>query len=336
MTRGQELLDHLEGVGSLVIVCHNNPDPDCLASALALMAIADESGVDAVRLVASGEISHQENRAFVNLLGVDVEPITEAAVERSELVAFVDQSVPGRHNDLPPETSIDVVIDHHPIDDPVSAAFVDTRPEYGATATILVEYLRELGIEPSSTLASALLFALHRERLDHIRRPTVREYEAARYLFPLSDVEVLAHLYGAAFTMATVDAIGRAIGSRVIRGSVLVACTGRTPERDALPQAADYLLNVEGVDTVLVVGRVGDSICLSARSIDSRIHIGRVLERALDDVGDAGGHQDMAGGHIPLGLLADGDHDTVLDIATDRITERFFEVLHMDTELIEE
>ncbi len=96
-----------------------------------------------------------------------------------------------------------------------------------------------------------MLFALHRERLDFVREPTRREYEAALAVYPDADLEMLEQLYGSAFSPGTLDAIGRAIDSRERRGSSLIASVGVTGETDALPQAADYLLNLEGVDTVL-------------------------------------------------------------------------------------
>lgn len=324
MSRVAELAAILGGIESLAIVAHDDPDPDCLASALALETIAEREGVGRIDIVYGGEISHQQNRAFVQAVGIDVREVDGVAFEDYDSIAFVDHAGPAasvvEREGLEPS----IIVDHHPGSD-TDAAFADVRPDYGATATVFVGYLLELSLSLSTRLASALLFALHRERLDYVREPTVREYEAALSLFPEADLEVLEGLYGAAFTPATIDAIGRAIASRQRRGSALVASAGRTVETDALPQAADYLLNVEGVDTVLVYGVTDGTIRLSARSIDPRIHVGEAVERAFGDLGSVGGHHDMAGGRIALGLFAaEVDDDRLLSLAGERVTDRFF------------
>ncbi|WP_049927207.1 DHH family phosphoesterase [Halopiger goleimassiliensis] len=331
MSRAAELASVLETAETLAIVCHDNPDPDCLASALALEAIATENDVESVTIAYGGEISHQQNRAFVNMLDIDLEHLEETEVAGYDSLAFVDHSQPGATTQLSDRIEPDIVVDHHP-GDTVDARFEDIRTRYGATATLFVEYIADLEVELTTRLASALLFALHRERLDFVRDPTRREYEAALAVYPDADLETLEQLYGSAFSPGTLDAIGRAIASRTRRGSSLVASAGKTGETDALPQAADYLLNLEGVDTVLVYGIVGDAIRLSGRSIDPRIHIGEALEEGFGELGAVGGHHDMAGGRIELGLFADEADDVteLLAFVDGRLTRRFFEALNLD------
>ncbi|SIR89416.1 DHH family phosphoesterase [Natronorubrum thiooxidans] len=333
MSRAAELASVLETTESLVIVCHDNPDPDCLASALALEAIASDHDVDEVTITYGGEISHQQNRAFVNMLEIALQPIEDTNVDAYDCIGFVDHSQPGANTELPTRVVPDVIVDHHP-GEPIGAAFEDVRVRIGATATIFVEYLTDLEVELTTRLASALLFALHRERLDFVREPTRREYEAALAVYSDADLETLEQLYGSAFSPGTLDAIGKAIAARERRGSALVSNVGKTAETDALPQAADYLLNLEGVDTVLVYGIVEDAIRLSARSIDPRIHIGETLVSGFDELGQVGGHHDMAGGRIGLGLFADNadDADVLLEFAGGRLTHRFFDALNLDNE----
>ncbi|WP_458205522.1 DHH family phosphoesterase [Haladaptatus sp. NG-SE-30] len=332
MTRAQELVEYLAGVDSIAIVCHDNPDPDCIASALALSIIAEEYDVEDVELFYGGTVSHQQNRAFINLLHVNMKHADAFDRDDFDSVAFVDHATPSGHTELDAVTP-DIVIDHHSTEKP-KGEFVDLRKDYGATATILVEYLQELDIEVNVQLGSALLFALHRERIDFIREPTPNEYAAALHICRQADLELLEELYGAAFSPATVDAIGEAIQNRVQRGATLATSAGRTSERDALAQAADYLLNVEGVNTVLVFGIVDSAVEMSARSIDPRVHAGNVLKEAFDDVGSAGGHADMAGAQIPLGLFADtnADDSELVEFASRRVLHRFFDALHLERE----
>ena len=242
MSAPQELFDILGAASELNIVCHNNPDPDCLASALALGRIAAAAGIDERYILYSGDISHQQNRAFVNLLDIELEPFTEATLQDrppDSLVAFVDHSVPGQNNPVDPETEVDIVIDHHPAEN-VAGRYVDVREELGAAATILTEYIRALDVELDPKLATALLFAIRSDTLDFLRGATAAEYDAAGYLHGYADQEMIRQLATPSVTGGTLEAISAAIDNRRIIGAVLISHVGRTSERDSLPQAVDY------------------------------------------------------------------------------------------------
>ena len=336
MSQPQQLHELLGEGSEINIVCHNNPDPDCLASALALGRIAAAAGIDERQILYSGDISHQQNRAFVNLLDIDLQPFESATVQNRQpdsLLAFVDHSIPGNNNTVPPDTNVDIVIDHHPVED-VDARFVDRREELGAAATILTEYVRTLDIDLDTDLATGLLFAIRSDTLDFLRGATAEEYDAAEYLHEYADQEMLRQLSTPSVSGGTLDAISTAIDTRRTNESVLISHVGRTTERDALPQAVDYLVRLEGVQTAIVFGLINDAVHLSARSSDARVNVGNILNEAFEDVGSAGGHQDVAGGEIPLGMFADytSDDAYLLDIIEQIITERLFAVLNLSEE----
>ncbi|MFH5800057.1 bifunctional oligoribonuclease/PAP phosphatase NrnA [Haladaptatus sp. CMAA 1911] len=324
--RCDSLLSVLNGADSLAVVCHNNPDPDSISSALALAAIAESADVSRIDLYYGGEITHQQNRAMVNLLNVDLRPFTEECLDSTDLVGFVDHAVPGQNNCVPVERVPDIVIDHHP-NEGVEGTHVDHREHVGATASMLTEYLQELDVELDARLATALLFGIRRETLEFTRGATEAEYTNARHLHPHADVDLLRRLSDSLFTHETLDSIADTIQNRTVRGSHLVSHAGRTTERDTLPQAADYLLNLEGVSTTLVFGIIDETVHLSARTRNPRIHAGDLLMTAFDDMGSVGGHQAMAGGEIPLGLfgaLEDRD-DALVELVSEVLTERFFQ-----------
>lgn len=321
------LLDVFQGDRSLTIICHNNPDPDCLASALALKYIAEEGGLKHVKIYYGGKINHQQNQAMINLLEIPVEPYEADSLSESDLLAFVDHSVSGRNNELPAETPVDIIIDHHPVSD-VSAQYLDHQPDMGATATILAEYLRALDVDLDERLATALLFGIRRETLGFTRGVTGTEYRAAQYLHIKANEETLRTLADSLFTRATLDAIGRAILDRRVRGSCLVTSVEQPSERDALAQAADYLLNLEGVSTTVVFGMVDGSIHLSARTHNNHIHIGEVMEEAFDGDGSAGGHREMAGGVIPVGPFVSSEaNERAERIVFETVFSRIFDAL---------
>lgn len=330
MGKAQDLVSVFEKNESLGIVCHNNPDPDTLGSALALKYIASEYSISEIDIFYSGTISHQQNRAFVNLFDIDLIDFAQDDLSNYDLIGFVDHSVPGINNEVSSDTSIDIIIDHHTVSD-IDARFVDHREEIGASATILTEYFRELEIEMTESIATALLFSIRTETINFLRGVTSEEYNAAKYLHEKINAKLLRRLANPPTSPRTIDAIGDAIENRVVESSCLVSYIGKTTERDALPQAADYLINLEGITIAVVFGIIEDNVQLSARSTNSKQHIGNILREAFDDVGSVGGHDNMAGGQIPLGVFSDLDikKEEFSNIISGLIIKRIFSNLNI-------
>jgi nanoRNase/pAp phosphatase (c-di-AMP/oligoRNAs hydrolase) len=329
MTGAAAVLDRLRSGTSLAIVCHDDPDPDALSSAIALELLARDCGVETVEILYSGTIAHQQNRAFVSLFDIAPRHYSVSRFHSHDITAFVDHSIPGNHNSVDRSAHLDIVVDHHPTDRAVPADIVDVREAYGATATIFAEYFHTSAVEITPRIASALLFGIHRERLDFYQQPTDLEYDLAGYLHTHSDSTLLRELYGSSFLPDSVDAVGNVIHNRVRRGSTIVSCIGRLENRVALAQAADFLLLIDAIDTVLVCGIVREELHLSGRTIRPDLDLGTTFKEVFGDLGSVGGHDDMAGGQIPLSAF-DADPATefkLVDTIRHRVEDRFFERL---------
>ncbi len=324
----RKVLESAKG-GKLGIFTHDNPDPDAISSAFALKEIAKRFGVDA-DIIYYGEILHQENRAMVNLLEIPLLRGDEVDLSKYTKFALVDCSAPGVNNSIPKDIKINIVIDHHPAEN-VEAEYVDIRTDVGAAATIMTEYLRELKIVPSRILATALFFGIKSETDEFKRNTRTADFYAAAYLYPFVDHEMIEKMEGPAISTETLDVLGTAIKNRQIYSSFLISFAGFINDRDALPQAADFLLRLEGISTVLVFGVIKDTVYLSARNKDVRINIGEVLRRAFGDVGSAGGHAHAAGGQIPLGIFGDvSDREALSKLLTEAIKRRFLSALGVE------
>jgi nanoRNase/pAp phosphatase (c-di-AMP/oligoRNAs hydrolase) len=318
--------------GTLGVFTHDNPDPDALASAVALVAVAAAVGVDA-EVCYYGEISHQENRAFVNLLDIDVRALADDELPDYGGIALVDHSRPGVNDQLHPDTPVDVVVDHHPTEAPVEARFVDLREEAGATSTLLTDYVRQFGVDPQGTVATGLLYGIRVDTRDFRREVTVADFEAAAYLLPHADTDTLERIETPSIGGETLDAIAAAIEERRVEGAALASSVGPVGDRDALAQAADRLLGMEGITVTMVCGYTDGTIYVSARARGTDVDLGAVLRRAFDEEGSAGGHTDMAGAQIPLGVFEQlADDDDLAAIVADRVTGRFFEALREQRE----
>jgi len=333
-TRTRRLQRTLRDVdGTLGIFTHDNPDPDAIASAVCLQHIAEAAGT-AAEVCYYGDIDHQENRALVNLLEYDLRNIDpDADLDSFAGFALVDHSRPGVNSGLPEETPVDVVIDHHPPRAPVEATFVDLRSEVGATCTLLTDHLRTLDVEPGTDLATGLLYGLRTDTKEFSREVSTADLEAAAMLVEYADTVALQRIESPNVTGETLDTVGDAVRNRSIEGDVLTTCVGEVSDRDALAQAADRLLGMDGVSTTLVFGYTDEVAFVSARSRDADVDLGETLREAFGAVGSAGGHGDMAGAQLSVEMLLEESDDEDRRLAIeDVLVERFFETLDDERE----
>ncbi|MFI5383715.1 MAG: DHH family phosphoesterase [Methanosarcina thermophila] len=330
--RGNRLARWLKGIRDkkLAIVIHDNPDPDAISSGLALKEIAKTLGVEA-SILYHGRIGHQENKAFLNLLGIDLGKMEEYDLKDFDEIALIDCSVPGVNNMVPPNSYVGVVIDHHPPGDAeIKAEYIDIRPNFGATATIMTKYLQQLNINISKTLATALLYGIRTDTQDFKRKTDPADLSAASYLYPLSNHGILDQLEQPSMSIETLDVLGEAIRNRQVLGSYLLSNVGNIRDRDTLPQAADYLLSLEGISTTVVFGVTEDRIYISGRSNDIRINLGEIMRQAFGE--DAGGHANAAGAQIPLGVFsATKDRQTLLRLVNEAVVKRFLSAVGVES-----
>ncbi len=329
----RQLLRVLRGIDELAVVTHDNPDPDAIASAVALARIADSVGCRA-DVCYYGDITHEENRAFVNLLEYDLVNLgPDSDLDVYDGFALVDHSRPGVNDQLPPDHPIDIVIDHHPPPLPVEARFVDLRSEAGATSTLLVDYLDDLGVGFDETVATGLLFGIRVDTDEFTRQVSTADFEAAATLLSHADLGLLERIESPTLSADTLETIAEAIGNRVQEDSVLLSSAGRITRRDSLAQAADRLMALEGIATTLVFGVSEGTIYVSARSRGTDLDLGEILRDAFDQIGSAGGHADMAGAQIRLGVLeAVEDRDeSLMKIVEAVVIDRFLEALEAHT-----
>lgn len=326
----EELKDKEEG--KLGIVVHDSPDPDAIASALALRQIAKHVGVSA-DILYRGEIGHHVNRAFVNILGIEMIQIEHAdALNGYGKLALVDATVPGVHNPLtpPPEGNVHIIIDHHTANnkDKVVADFIEVNPDSGATSTIMTRYLQELDIPVDKVLATALLHGIRTDTGGFKRETHPSDFSAAAFLHLKADKDLLEQIETPPMSTEMLNVVGTAILHKKIKGSYLITNVGEVANLDAIPQAADYLLNLEGISTVVVIGLVEDMICVSGRSKDIRVDIGDAFVRAFGDLGSAGGHASMSAAQIPLGIFKGlKDKDTIIQLVEEAVSKRFLSVM---------
>jgi nanoRNase/pAp phosphatase (c-di-AMP/oligoRNAs hydrolase) len=322
--------------GTLGIITHKNPDPDAISSAIALAEIAKNANKAlTTRIFYEGNIGHQENRTFVNLLDIKMERLTVEALQKCTYLALVDCSGPGANNDVPPQTKINITIDHHRDGKHIAtqSSFVDIRPGVGATASILTQYLQELDVPVDKRVATALLYGIRTDTKEFKRNVTPQDLNYAGFLLPLTDADLLDKIMSPSMSQETLDVIGKAIQERKIQSGYLFSNVGYVMNRDALPQAADILITLEGVNTALVYGITDNAIVISARNRDIRLHIGNALAEAFGEIGDAGGHPNMAAASFPLHYFGNVENkEQLLGVVIEPILQRFKNLVGLENE----
>ncbi len=306
--RLRKLNDVLDGAKSLLIVMQNNPDPDAIAAAAALREIANVRHEIPCSLAHGGAIGRAENEALLRYMGLNTRSLESLNTERFDRVAVVDAQ-PGAGNlALPPEHGVDIVIDHHPLRrESRSAAFTDIRSRYGATSTMLYQYLRAAKVEIPTKLATALVYGIRSDTQDLGRESTKADVEAFLELYPLANPRILGRIVMAPLPRSYFSRLRRALDHAVIHGSRIVSDLGDLDAQEMIAEAADLLLRIEGVDWSLCLGRVGDVLHLSIRTSSREGSAGRVAHRLAGRKGYGGGHQTLAGVQIPVGDIPPGD-----------------------------
>lgn len=318
-------LDRLDDI--VAVVTHDNPDPDAIASAVGVVAIAQAVGTKA-KVYHGGEVSHQENRAFVNALDIELHQLgPETDIDAFGGIVLVDHAHPGVNDRLPPETEVDVIIDHHPTHEIADASIVDQRYEVGSTSTLVADHLLRAGIEIDSRLATALWYGLKIDSNNFRRGISPIDFTIAARLREHVDDSVLRRIESPRMTADTLETIATAITNREVGNGVLVTDVGELRDRDALAQAADDLLMMEDIQTVCVFGRGDDTFYVSARTSDDSLDLGDAIRFAFGSIGNAGGHEDMAGAQLPISAVLEGMEEDEVETPGESITKWFFDAI---------
>ena len=291
----------------VLIVTHNDPDPDAMASALALRNVLRRTKTTAI-IGAMQAVTRPENLRMVNLLDIHVEPITAESLKEYDRVAMVDVQP---HYFGGAIDRVDLVIDHHPEQPGYTAVFKDIRADYGSTSTILTEHLRAVDVNISERTATAMLYAIKSDTLFFNRQTNRVDLEAFSYLYPLADATLIRKMEGAEITTERLDYVLRAHQSGTLADQVFCVFLGPSAREDFIPYVADFFLQLEDVKWTIVAGVVGDSLIVSVRNLGYSKNAGEFVRRFFADIGSAGGHRAMAKAIVPMRAFRDkyGDLD---------------------------
>jgi nanoRNase/pAp phosphatase (c-di-AMP/oligoRNAs hydrolase) len=282
------------------ILVHPDPDPDAVSSALAVRMLL---GGDAARtpIVTVDPMTRRENRRMAELLNIRVTRVTPDELRRFERVITVDTQPRGLQRDGLPRVA---VIDHHPPEPGTyHAEFLDIRPEYGATATMLTEYLRALDEKRiGRKLATALLHGIKTDTDSLTRGVTPADVAAYAFLQEQADLTLVRRFECPSYSPETARCFGQALAGMTCRDGVCVAWLGEldADESHILPDFADFCLGIENVTWVAAAATLEDNLVITLRHAGSDPGAGELARRLAASGGSGGGHATMARVTMPL------------------------------------
>lgn len=299
-----ELTEYLEQratAGRWLVLTHDNPDPDSIAAAAALSKLLRRRFKRRVTIAYGGLIGRAENQEMVRVLGIKLSHLKHLNWSHYKHFALVDTQPRTGNNQLPDNTVPDLVFDHHPVRRATRhAAFSDVRVNYGATATILAEYLVATELEITKLNATALVYAIRSETQDFGREYSAIDKAAYDYIHPLADIRALARIQNPRLPLSYYRILHQGLRRLESVGTLVVSHVGSVEQPDIVPEIADLMLRLKGKTWSLCTGVFGDRLYLSIRTTNSRADAGRLMRRLLGRRGKGGGHGMMAGGWIPL------------------------------------
>lgn len=285
--------------GRWLVLTHDNPDPDALASGQLLARVLRQAFGQTVIVAYGGIIGRAENRELVRSLRLPFSHIRDLSFRQFKHFALVDTQPRSGNNQLPPRVVPDVVLDHHPVRaNTQTVPFHDVRPKYGATATILAEYMLAASLQPSRALATALIYAIRSETQDFSREYAGPDKAIHDLFFPLANHRLLARIQSPRLPLTYFGNLHDALENMETVDSLVVSHLGPVEQPDIVPEIADLLLRMEGKTWSLVTGYYHDRLYLSIRTTNTRADAGGLMHRLVGRLGKGGGHGMIAGGWI--------------------------------------
>jgi len=322
--RVQQYQRFLSDADRIVILLHNDPDPDAMASGLALRNVLRRTKQTAVIAALQG-VTRPENQRMTNLLDIHVEILKVEELSHFDRIAMVDVQP---HYFGGSVDRVDLVIDHHPEQSGYSSVFKDIRPDYGSTSTILTEHLRAVDANISERTATAMLYAIKSDTLFFNRQANRVDIEAFSYLYPLADAALIRKMEGAEITPERLDYVLRARQHGRMSEQVFCAFLGNSPREDFIPYVADFYLQLEDVKWTIVFGIVNDSLVMSVRNLGYSRNAGEFVRKHFADIGSAGGHRAMAKAVVPLPAFKEKFGNLPAEELTDKVLMLALEFLH--------
>jgi nanoRNase/pAp phosphatase (c-di-AMP/oligoRNAs hydrolase) len=278
-----------------------NPDPDAMASAMALKRLLWRK-VFSTTIAGVEKITRPDNLAMVRLLKLDLIPVKE--VDRSQFTRFALVDSQPNHHQAFQGIDYDVIMDHHP-ETGVTARFSDIRPQFGATSTIMTQYLRAAKIKPSAKLATGLFYGIKTDTMNFQRKALIDDVDAFQFLFHYVNVHLAQRIEQAEMTIDFLKYYRIALEQMRRRRHRIYAHLGPVRNTDVCVSIADFFMKIHDTAWSIVSAIYQGRLVIIVRTDGIRKDGGKLLAEKFGQLGSAGGHKAAARAEIPVESLKD-------------------------------
>ncbi len=274
-----------------------NADPDSMASAMALKRFFWRK-VKKTSIYRTNVVKRADNLAMIKLLKMDQKYIRK--LDRSEVTKWAVVDSQPHHSEQLNKYRFDIIIDHHPLGPASTGQFVDIKEDYGATSTILTEYLRAVGIKPSPRLATALFYGIKTDTDNFVRHSSPNDINAFRYLYQYVNINIIKKIESSEITKKSLNSFLKAMEKLTFVKDIAFIHMGKVDNPDILVIIADFFLKMAEATWAVVSGVHGQKLIIILRNAGFRLDAGNMAKRLFGPYGFAGGHKSAARAEILL------------------------------------
>ena len=305
----RSLIEAVRGKRRPIVHLQHNPDPDALASGVAIAYMLKRlMDLDTI-LTHTGQVGRSENRAMLRWLGIRIIPSYKVEYADYDFVVVVDTHPGSGTCRLPGGVVPDVVVDHHPWRDEVEGVkvpFLDTR--FGSTSTMVGWLMVENHIPADWRVATALVYGIKTDTQDLARSDNPYDERVYQEMYERADRQILRRIQRARLPQDYFEVLERGLRRGRVTDFAVTTFLGEVGHSDAVAEIADILFRLEGMKWAMVGGYKGPLMLLSLRAVRAEgVDAGKVAHAITD--GNGGGHDTFAGAqvHIPADGTTPGE-----------------------------
>ena len=274
-----------------------NADPDSMASAMALKRFFWRR-VKKTTIYHINVIKRTDNLAMIRLLKINQKHIRK--LDSSEVTKWAIVDSQPHHNELLSKYNFDIIIDHHPVNPGSMGRFIDIKEDYGATSTILIEYLRAAGIRPSPRLATALFYGIKTDTDDFVRDSTPYDINAFKYLYQYVNINIIKKIESSEITKKTLSSYRTAMEELIFIKDTVFIHMGKVDNPDTLVMIADFFMKMAETTWSVISGVYGRKLIIIIRNAGFRLDAGEMAKKLFGPYGSAGGHKNASRAEIDI------------------------------------
>ena len=296
----RDLLEVARGKRKPLVHLQHNPDPDAVASGVALQYLFKRVLDLDTKLTHTGQVGRVENRAMLRWLGIQIIPSYKIEYSDYDLLAVVDTHPGSGTCRLPKDVVPDIVIDHHPWREEmveVRVPFLDIN--FGSTSTMVGWLLTENRIPVNSRVATALVYGIKTDAQDLARSESPYDEMVYQQMYELADKQILRRIQRARLRQDYFQVLERGLRRARITDFTVSTFLGEVDHSDAVAEIADTLFRLEGMKWAMVGGWKGPMLYLSLRAVRAKNVDAGIVAHEISN-GSGGGHDTFAAAQIPV------------------------------------